>query len=391
MLIGSVSTAEFRKCRLCVTGGSGFLGQHLVRELQRDETVAEIRVLDIKKYHCRLECDQRVAVCSFVADVRDAEACRLAFRGAGVVFHCAALVDYSFPPDYDALHQHNVKGTETVVRLCVEERVPRLVLASTAEVCLTPYLGAGAGLSFSLLVNQTESRAAAPAVGDLPGPDAERGLLAPGYAASKLRAERLVLAADGTPLPSGGVLRTVAVRPTLLYGELDPHLLPPLLRVARACDGRLPLLAGAGGRQQVTYVGNAAWALVCAARALASPQPAVLSAAGLPLFATDDTPPVDLLRFCARVTARPDGRLRVRVTSLYLPAPLAYLLAAALEGALSLLQLRAPVSPRAAVAYLNSVVLFSRLRAALCTKYEPKYSAADALARANKWYTRDKL
>lgn len=43
-----------------ISGGSGFLGQHLVRELQKDLDVGEIRVLDLKPYHYRLGEDNGV-------------------------------------------------------------------------------------------------------------------------------------------------------------------------------------------------------------------------------------------------------------------------------------------------------------------------------------------
>lgn len=60
-------------------------------------------------------------------------------------------------------------------------------------VVLQPYMGRA---TFALLINQTESKAQPPAD--------ESGFLIPGYPASKLRAEKLVLLADGTPLAADG-------------------------------------------------------------------------------------------------------------------------------------------------------------------------------------------
>jgi 3beta-hydroxy-delta5-steroid dehydrogenase / steroid delta-isomerase len=76
--------------------------------------------------------------------------------------------------------------------------IPRLVFCSTSEVTLTPYLG---GI-YALIVNQTECKALAPSCGN------ERQLLMPGYPASKLRAEKLVLAANGTPFADGEFCHT---------------------------------------------------------------------------------------------------------------------------------------------------------------------------------------
>jgi nucleoside-diphosphate-sugar epimerase len=86
-----------------------------------------------------------------------------------------------------------VAGTQNVVSLCVEMDIPRLVFCSTSEVTLTPYLG---GI-YALIINQTECKALPPSC------DNERRLLLPGYPASKLRAERLVLAANDRPLAGG--------------------------------------------------------------------------------------------------------------------------------------------------------------------------------------------
>jgi hypothetical protein len=71
--------------------------------------------------------------------------------------------------------------------------IPRLVFCSTSEVTLTPYLG---GI-YALIINQTECKALPPNC------DNERQLLLPGYPASKLRAEKLVLAANDRPLADG--------------------------------------------------------------------------------------------------------------------------------------------------------------------------------------------
>jgi nucleoside-diphosphate-sugar epimerase len=93
-----------------------------------------------------------------------------------------------------AMHA-SVSGTQNVVSLCVEMGIPRLVFCSTSEVTLSPYLG---GIH-SLIINQTECKALPPSC------DKERQLLLPGYPASKLRAENLVLAANGRPLADGKI------------------------------------------------------------------------------------------------------------------------------------------------------------------------------------------
>jgi hypothetical protein len=60
----------------------------------------------------------------------------------------------------------------------------------------------------------------------------------------------------GAPISGRGRLHTVALRPTLLYGEQDPRLVPSLVHLAEKMDGSLVRFAGSGGRQQITYVGK---------------------------------------------------------------------------------------------------------------------------------------
>lgn len=84
-------------------------------------------------------------------------------------------------------------GTQCIIDLCRRHSVGRLVFTSTAAVTLQPYLGRA---TFALVINQTESKATTPA-------DDVDGFLVPGYPASKLRAEKLVLQANGTALNNG--------------------------------------------------------------------------------------------------------------------------------------------------------------------------------------------
>lgn len=66
---------------------------------------------------------------------------------------------------------------------------------------------------------------------------------------------------------SGSKLRTATLRPTVLYGELDPYFIPTGMRVAKSCFGYLPrpLALIQESQFQATYAGNAAWAHLLAA------------------------------------------------------------------------------------------------------------------------------
>lgn len=55
---------------------------------------------------------------------------------------------------------------------------------------------------------------------------------------------------------SGGKLRTVSLRPTLLYGEEDYRFIPSIMKLADQYEGYIIQLAGLGGKQQLTYAGK---------------------------------------------------------------------------------------------------------------------------------------
>lgn len=83
-------------------------------------------------------------------------------------------------------------GTKNVINLCIKYNINRLIYTSSAIVSLIPYMGRA---SFSIIVNQTESKALTPTV--------DSGFLIPGYPATKLRAEKMVLDAYGATLSNG--------------------------------------------------------------------------------------------------------------------------------------------------------------------------------------------
>jgi nucleoside-diphosphate-sugar epimerase len=177
-----------------VTGGSGFVGGHLIRRLIRDgnEVAALARSESAAQ---RVETLGADAVRGSLADVA---AMTAGMSGCDVVFHCAAHVgSWGDPTVFRAV---NVDGTANVIEAAQTAGVARLVQLSTESVFLD-----GRGLDG---IDET-----------MPIP--QRGHLSD-YAASKAEAERLVIAANGPDL------ETVAVRPRLIWGPGDGTWLPGL-------------------------------------------------------------------------------------------------------------------------------------------------------------------
>lgn len=111
-----------------VTGGSGFLGRHLVDALLSDGRYASVRVFDVRE-----AADPRVE--SIVGDLRDPASIGAAVRGCDVVFHCAtASPAAESAANRGLMTAVNVGGTANVIEAVVKAGVPRLVFTSSASV-----------------------------------------------------------------------------------------------------------------------------------------------------------------------------------------------------------------------------------------------------------------
>src|SRR5262245_37325346 len=75
--------------RVCVTGGTGFLGTHLVEQLRALGAQVRVFALEPAADHPLRE---RIGVECIWGDLLDASAVRRAVRGCDVVFHTAGTV-----------------------------------------------------------------------------------------------------------------------------------------------------------------------------------------------------------------------------------------------------------------------------------------------------------
>jgi len=221
-----------------VTGAAGFLGRHLVQQLlARGERV---------RAFCRTPNDSWAGLFGPAAphveivlgDVRDPAAIGAALRGVSTVFHTAGVAGLWGP--WKHYFEVNVLGTRNVIAACRRNGVQRLVFTSSPSVVFTTTDQHGDDESL---------------------PYTRRWLCH--YSHSKALAEQAVLAASGS---GSGDLLTCALRPHLIWGPGDRHLLPRLL--ARARSGRLRRIGDGSNLIDTAYVDNAAAAHLQAADAL---------------------------------------------------------------------------------------------------------------------------
>jgi nucleoside-diphosphate-sugar epimerase len=184
---------------------------------------------------------QALGVETLQGDVRDPDAVRAACRGVEAVFHVAAISGIWGP--WELYFEINTRGTEHVLQACQAERVSRLVYTSSPSVTFDGGDQCG--------VNES-------------APYPNQWLCH--YPHSKALAEQCVLAADGE-----AGLRTCALRPHLIWGPGDPHLVPRLLERARA--GQLRRVGDGQNLIDVTFIDNAAEAHLQAADRLEAGSP----------------------------------------------------------------------------------------------------------------------
>jgi nucleoside-diphosphate-sugar epimerase len=225
---------------ILVTGANGFLGRYIVRQLAaRGECVRVVcRRRDAEFDLLGLE--------TVLADIREREKSIAACAGMEAVIHVAAIAKMWGP--WSEFYEINTLGTQHVIEGCRKHGVKRFVYTSSPSVTF-------AG---EPQVNTNES---------VPYPT--RWLAH--YPHSKALAEQQVLAANGNE----GLL-TCALRPHLIWGPGDNHLLPRLLERARA--GKLRRVGDGKNLIDTVYVENAAEAHLLALDRLVPGSPVAGSA-----------------------------------------------------------------------------------------------------------------
>ncbi len=185
------------------------------------------------------------------------------------------------------------------------------------------------------------------------------------YPATKAWAERHVLASNGPDLA------TVALRPHLIWGPGDNHLVPRL--IARARSGRLHRIGRAAKLVDSTYIDNAAEAHLLAADRLAPGSPV----AGRAYFISNGEPmPVwDLVDRILAAAGLPPVKRTV-------PPAAALAAGAAFEAVYRALRIKAePPMTRFLAHQLASAHWFSIAAARRELGYEPRVSIDEGLRR----------
>jgi nucleoside-diphosphate-sugar epimerase len=272
-----------------LTGGSGFLGQHLLHAL----TTEGHRVRAAARSGPAADIVTAAGADPVRGSLTDVAAMAEGMRGCDVVIHAAAHTkQWDEPRLFDEV---NVSGTSAIIQAARTSQVARLVHISTEAV-----LADGRPL---IRVDETY-------------PIPER--LVGAYARTKATAERAVLAADSAKLA------TVVVRPRLIWGPGDTSVLPAIIEAARS--GRFAWIDHGQYLTSTCHVYNACHGI----------SQALERGHGGQVYFLTDGAPINFRQFLTALAATRGVKLGNRS----IPRPIAWTAATVLEQAWRVLRIR---------------------------------------------------
>lgn len=203
--------------KVLVTGGGGFLGGAIVRKLvERGDTVRSFS----RGRYPELE---SLGVAQLSGDISDPDAVEKACAGMDIVFHVAAKAGVW--GKYDDYYRANYIGTENVIKACFANEITTLVYTSSPSVIFD-------GTDMEGVDEST------------PYPDHYHAY----YPQTKAMAEKRVVKAAGEGL------RTVSLRPHLIWGPGDINFAPRILARAK----KLRIVGEGKNKVDTIYIDNAA-------------------------------------------------------------------------------------------------------------------------------------
>ncbi len=322
-----------------VTGGGGFLGKAIV--LQLLERGAEVRSYSRGNYPEL----RRLGVDLIQGDISEPHSVSSAVEGCDVVFHVAGKPGIWGP--YEGYYKTNVLGTENILKACKQHKVMRLVYTSSPSVVHSG--------------------------GDVEGVDESAPYpkkFETHYPKTKAIAEHMVLEANNEDFAS------VSLRPHLIWGPGDNHLIPRLIERGRA--GRLSKVGKKPHLVDSTYIDNAAKAHLLAADRL-SPGSVISGKA----YFISQGEPVDVCELIDRII----GTAGIPPISRTVPPGLAYAVGWIFEKLYTLFRIKKEPPMTCFLAkQLSTAHWFDISAARRDIGYNPDVSIEEGLKRLEQWF-----
>jgi nucleoside-diphosphate-sugar epimerase len=322
--------------KVLVTGGGGFLGSAIARALLKRGD--EVRILARGSYP-----ELAAAGAELLrGDISDAAVCRKACEGRDTVFHVAAKI--GLWGKYEDFHKANVEGTKNLLNACLELGVPRFVFSGSPSVVFESFVDCDGW-------DETA-----------PYPKKFDGF----YSQTKALAEEQVLLANSKSLA------TVSLRPHLIWGPGDNHIIWRLIEKSKA--GRLKRIGALNKLVDTTYIDDCVEGHLLAAEKL----PAVGGKAYF-LSQGDPWPIWKFINGMLAAAGQPPAERSV-------PLPVAKAAASALELAWTALGRQdEPPLTRFLVSQMSTAHWFDISAAKRDLGYRPSVSIEEGMRRLKDW------
>ncbi|AQS37134.1 nucleoside-diphosphate-sugar epimerase [Shewanella psychrophila] len=322
-----------------VTGAGGFLGKAICQRL----LAAGLQVTGF----ARGDYPELTAlgVTMVRGDIADKTAVINAMKGCDLVFHVASKAGvWGSKQSY---FSPNVDGAANIISACQQLNISKLIYTSTPSVTFAGTDESGIDESAPYAANYLNH-----------------------YGESKAIAEQMVIKANSH------YLKTVSLRPHLIWGPEDPHLVPRVIERAKA--GRLKLVGKEDKLVDTIYVGNAAYAHILAAVNLCN---GGASAAGKAYFLSNDEP-ITMAAMLNKILACADlPEVNKRV-----PASLAYVVGVVLESVYGVLgKTNEPMMTRFVAKQLSTSHYFDISAAKTDFDYSPIISIDQGMVKLRQY------
>ncbi|SHL73645.1 NAD-dependent epimerase/dehydratase family protein [Flavobacterium saccharophilum] len=209
-----------------VTGGSGFVGQHLISMLIENG----YKVKALARSTQAIQKVQKQGAIAIKGDLNDAQALAEGAKECSTIFHLAASVD--FFASEKKLKKLHVESTELLLSVAKNANIKKFVYLSAASVIMNG----------RAIVNADETF--------------ESDNIIDGYSRTKLQAEKLVLGANTE------TFQTIALRPPMIWGKDDANTLAGIIDAVK--KGNMQFIDGGRHRFVTCHVLNVCHALILA-------------------------------------------------------------------------------------------------------------------------------
>ncbi|MEZ0298480.1 MAG: NAD-dependent epimerase/dehydratase family protein [Candidatus Methylacidiphilales bacterium] len=345
---------------ILVTGGTGFLGRHLVWRFCREgahvvftgRNKAQAQEILHQVDAMRENADEGstpVGHATFMEFHHGApgaqDALDRAAHGMDAIVHNAAFTaPWGRSEEFISA---NVTSTEEVIHACKAHEVPRMVHLSTPSLYFDYH--------DSLDIHESDP---------LPEPVSH-------YAITKATAERMVQEA--------GLPEAVILRPRAIYGPWDNALLPRLIRAMQT--GPLPMMRGGRALLDLTYIDNVVDAVVLAVR---RPFELMTRSVGCttPVYNISNGEPISVRELYHTISEE----FGLRLKTLELPYVVADMLARLAELAANTLSHREPRLTRYTLGVLSFSQTLNLDRARAELGYSPKVSLREGIRATARWW-----